>query len=365
MPGIATTKTNSSDTGNTGEKLKLKKKKNRKKASQSTVGRSSSGCISSTAGNFLRSCWRGRRAAKPARGRAGLRGPLQAPCRGEARQQRRARRRVPGQRGALTAQPPVPRPRPRPEGAGRAGKRRAPTPRPLFARLGQKHERGNQFLPPKEPRANRGEAHRPEAPAGATRADRGREDRGTGFYLDATLSRSLGHLSGGSRRSPAGQARAGRREVLGLSPLSAPLPARRRGPARPVPSRGSGGRGRARRGRGGAGGSGRGAGAAPRCCRRSPRARAAVRAPPALRVPCARSRLRVRGDVRAREEAGGAGVRGKGSGGWGARPRCPPVFSFLEKRETERRQRGPGRAGRCAPPRPAPPLIDPEFRGRN
>lgn len=189
-------------------------------------------------------------------------------------------------------------------------------------------------------------------PTLATRADRGRASGGTGLYLDATRSRSLGHLSGGTRRSPTGQARAGRREVLGLSPLSAPLPARRRGPTRPVPSRGSGGRGRARRGRGGAGGSGRGAGAAPRCCRRrSPRARARPPAPPPARarVPCACLRLRARGDARARAGRG----RGKGSGGrGGAAP--VPAGVFLPGKERNRKAAagaGPGRALSPAPRR--------------
>lgn len=110
----------------------------------------------------------------------------------------RLRAALPTKRGET----PTPRDRPSREGGGGGGSR----------------GRNSYF----SPRAKHS-AHRPEG--AGSRADRVRTDKGgTGLYLDATLSRSLRHLSGGKRRSPAGRAGAGGREVLGLSPLSALLP---------------------------------------------------------------------------------------------------------------------------------------------
>lgn len=111
----------------------------------------------------------------------------------------RLRAALPTKRGET----PTPRDRPSREGGGGGGGSRG---------------RNSYF----SPRAKHS-AHRPEG--AGSRADRVRTDKGgTGLYLDATLSRSLRHLSGGKRRSPAGRAGAGGREVLGLSPLSALLP---------------------------------------------------------------------------------------------------------------------------------------------
>lgn len=120
MPGIATTETSGSNMDNKGGKKKFKnqKRKERKQALQSNVGGSSSGRISPTAGNFLRSCWRGRRAAKPAGGRHGLPPSCTA--------QSRARRRVPGQRRALTARGTASPPRP--ERRGERPQTGAPSP---------------------------------------------------------------------------------------------------------------------------------------------------------------------------------------------------------------------------------------------